>query len=97
MTQNKKLQISLIGITLLLLIFWNINDKQESNVIEIELNKATNLDTDITSDLSVINITAKTNKETEIIASDFYDDIFFDCWFRRWNYGQCRIWTIYQR
>jgi hypothetical protein len=76
MTQNKKLQISLIGITLLILIFWNINDKQESNVIEIELNKATNLDTDITSDLSVINITAKTNEETEIIASDFYDDIF---------------------
>jgi hypothetical protein len=76
MKQNKKLQISLIGITLLLLIFCNINDKQESNAIEIELNKATNLDTDITSDLSVMNITAKKNEETEIIASDFYAEIF---------------------
>ena len=67
MKQNKRRHISLIGITLLLLIFWNIKDKQESNDIEIELNEATNLDTDITSDLSVMNITAKTNEETEII------------------------------
>ena len=77
MKQNKRRHISLIGITLLLLlIFWNIKDKQESNVIEIELNEATNLDTDIKSDLSVMNITAKTKEEAEIIAYDFYADIF---------------------
>lgn len=76
MKQNKKLQISLIGITLLLLIFWNFKDKEESNIIEIEPNKATNLDADIKSDLREIKIIAKTNEEAEIIASDFYADIF---------------------
>ena len=76
MKQRKKLQITFVGITLLLLIFWNIKVKEETNVIELESNKATSLDSGIKSDLSVVNITAKTNEQAEIIASDFYDDIF---------------------
>lgn len=76
MKPRKTLQITCVGITLLVLIFSNFKDKQKSNVIEIEPNKATNLDNDIKSDLSDIKIVAKTNEEAEIIASDFYADIF---------------------
>lgn len=76
MKPRKTLQLTFVGITLLLLIFWNFKDKEKSNVIEIEPNKATNLDTDIKSALREIKIIAKTNEEAEIIASDFYADIF---------------------